>query len=199
MATRKSRNFLGTRNRVLMLVVGLLILSTAVWAISAHKHKLKSGTIPTISQGGQTVPSADNPNSEKQISTNAKTTGPTSSTTPTPAKNTGSPSSTDNTLTPSGTFVSNHKPGLGSTSAPSQEQSVCNTSPGATCVIQFVNKDGITKMLLAQTAGSSGSVIWNWDVKQAGFSQGSWQITAIASLNGQTETSMDVLPMQIQP
>lgn len=198
MVTRKSRSFLGTHKHILIFVAGLLILATGVWAISTNRHKPKSGIIPTISQGGQTATAKGNSSAEKQTSTNAATNS-TSSTTSTSAKNAGSAASSDNTLTPSGTFVSNHKPSLGSTSAPSQEQSVCNTLPGATCVIQFVNKDGITKTLPTQAVGSSGSVIWNWDVKQAGFSQGSWQITAVASLNGQTKTTADALPMQVQP
>jgi len=99
---------------------------------------------------------------------------------------------------PYGTFVSNHRPNLGGSPAPSQEQSVCNTTSGATCYIEFTQGSTVKK-LGAQTVDSTGTAIWTWDVNQAGFGQGAWQITAIATLGGQTKTTADPTPLEVQP
>ena len=53
MATRKSRNFLGTRNRVLVLIAVLLLLAGGVWAIRAHNQPAKSGD--KTPEGGTSV------------------------------------------------------------------------------------------------------------------------------------------------
>ena len=101
-------------------------------------------------------------------------------------------------IAPFGTFVSNHTPGKDNT--PTREQSVCNTTPGASCYIQF-SKDGSTKALGSQAVDSSGATYWTWDVSDAktvGLTAGSWQVSAIATLNGQSKTTDDVIPLEIQ-
>lgn len=103
------------------------------------------------------------------------------------------------TLTPpSGTFVSNHRPSLSGSDLLKHEESVCNTAPGATCYILFM-KDGIVKQLDPQTADSSGSTSWSWDIGQAGLTEGAWKITAVATLNGQTLSADDSLKLEVQP
>lgn len=99
---------------------------------------------------------------------------------------------------PTGTFVSNHQPSLSGSPSSKQEQSTCNTSPGATCDIEF-SKNGITKALGAKTADSSGAVYWTWNIQDSGLTAGPWKITAKASLNGQTKTAEDSLELNIQP
>ncbi len=100
--------------------------------------------------------------------------------------------------TPSGSFVSNHRPSLSGSSAPSTEQSVCNTTPGASCEITF-KKGGETKSLMPQPADSEGNVYWSWDVQQAGFSAGAWKVTAIAKLGDKIQTTVDQLEFEVQP
>ena len=100
-------------------------------------------------------------------------------------------------ISPSGTFVSNHHPNLSGTPAPSTEQSVCNTTPGAYCYIEFTNGSQIKK-LSSQMADSNGSVYWDWDVNSAGLSVGSWHITTVASLNGKTKSTSDSLDLVVQ-
>lgn len=102
-------------------------------------------------------------------------------------------------ITPYGNFVSNHRPNLDGNPAPSSVQSVCNTTAGATCYIEFVNQDGVVKQLAAQKTDSGGATSWNWDVKQAGFTIGSWKITVYASLNGKTESASDVQNLEVGP
>jgi len=96
-------------------------------------------------------------------------------------------------IAPSGGFVSNHHPGNGT---PTNETSVCNTSPGATCYIQFA-KGSEVKKLDTQTADSNGATYWYWDVNTAGFGSGSWTISAFASLSSQTKTASDSQPLVV--
>ncbi|MEK7594274.1 MAG: hypothetical protein AAB436_01385 [Patescibacteria group bacterium] len=100
-------------------------------------------------------------------------------------------------LMPSGTFVSNHHPSL-SSSETAQEQSVCNTTVGATCEIRFT-RGSETKKLEAKTTDSNGSVYWSWEVGTAGLGTGSWQITAYATLNGKTLSSSDSINLEVSP
>lgn len=109
-----------------------------------------------------------------------------------------SSSNSINLITPYGTFVSNHKPSLSGTSSPSSEQSVCNTSQGVSCYIEFIMGSTI-KQLPTQTTDNNGSAYWTWDVKKAGLTTGDWQITAVVSQNGETKTANDSLKLSVDP
>jgi cytoskeletal protein RodZ len=109
---------------------------------------------------------------------------------------TGPSTSTAVLLAPSGSFVSNHRPSMSSNGSPSSEQSVCNTTPGASCEIQFT-KGTETKKLAAQTVDSNGSTYWNWDINSAGITEGQWQITAYATLNGKTLSATDAMALEV--
>jgi hypothetical protein len=144
-----------------------------------------SGTIPSLpnkdgkkSSGGGSAPVYTAPVGEKAAASD-------------------SPTSEATLITPYGTFVSNHKPSLSGNSAPSSEVSVCITTPGASCTIVFT-KEGVTKQLEAKTADSSGSVYWEWDVKEAGFIEGKWTIEAKASSAGQNKTATDDLGLEVR-
>ena len=102
-------------------------------------------------------------------------------------------------MAPHGNFISNHHPNLDGNPAPSSIQSVCNTTPGARCHIEFTNQEGVVKNLAAQTTDSTGATYWNWDVAQAGFTVGSWKVKVIAVLNGQTTTANDAQNMEVEP
>jgi hypothetical protein len=56
------------------------------------------------------------------------------------------------------------------------------------------------KTLTAQKVGSSGSVYWQWDAASAssGLTPGSWTVSAVATLNGQTRTAADSIPLEIK-
>jgi len=99
-------------------------------------------------------------------------------------------------ITPSGDFVSNHHPNLSGSPAPNALSSVCNSTPGASCQITFT-MDGVVKSLPARTADSDGSVFWDWKLQDIGLTVGSWNIQAIASLNGQTKTASDSLDLVV--
>ena len=189
----------GQKRRLTVVIIVLgLILVACLWQFGFHKKHAISG--PITAQTQTTTPATSN-------QTSSTDSGFSSSQTATPStsdKTVGGGSST--TLAtgsvlpgpPTGTFVSNHRPSLSGTTTPSKEQSACTTVPGATCYIKFT-KDGVVKTLPVQTADNNGSVIWNWDVAQAGFDTGSWQITAIASLNGQSKSATDSLALEVKP
>ena len=118
---------------------------------------------------------------------NATTSSPNNTVSPVAPSNSGTGSQT--LLAPFGSFVSNHNPSL-SNSSKSYELSTCETTPGASCYIEFTNSAGHNIVLPAQTANSQGVVSWGWSVSSKGFTIGSWSITAVATLNGQTKTSL---------
>lgn len=103
---------------------------------------------------------------------------------------------TNNLPTPTGNFVSNHNP---NTNDPRQlnEISVCYTSPGAYCDIQFSLGSSVIS-LGKQKVGPSGSVSWNWSINKVGLYQGKWTVTAIATLNGISKSAEDQIPLTIQ-
>jgi len=99
-------------------------------------------------------------------------------------------------IEPSGTFVSNHHPNLSGQPAPNTIQSVCATTPGATCHISFT-KDGVTKTLPEQKADNGGATYWNWKLQDYGLTAGSWRVQAIASLGSQTKTTDDAMALEV--
>jgi len=171
---------------LLAVAVGVfLILEVTNKTHIFNEEKAKSGVITSTDESQPTEPED-------------KTSGPSASQ-DSNASTPPSPPGGQAPVAPYGNFVSNHNPNLDGNPAPSSIQSVCNTTPGAQCLIEFTNPDGVVKTLSAQTTDNNGSAIWNWDVKQAGFSAGSWKIKAIATLNGQTVTIDDALTLEVEP
>ncbi len=119
---------------------------------------------------------------------------PPASTTSTPpidgSDKTPTPVASTTLAAPSGIFVSNHNPNLSGSPLPSQESSVCNTSPGASCYISFT-KDGQTKSVSSQTTDRTGSTSWNWDINSIGLTQGTWTVVAHATLDSQKQSTTD--------
>lgn len=96
---------------------------------------------------------------------------------------------------PSGSFVSNHKPGQNG--SPQEEGSVCNTSPGVTCTISFT-KDGVTKSLPVKTTDSAGAAYWNsWTPASIGLTAGNWTVTATAGSGQQAVSTQDPVVLEI--
>lgn len=96
---------------------------------------------------------------------------------------------------PSGNFVSNHRPAITNPQS-SALSSSCETTPGATCAISFTKNDK-TITLDSQKAGPDGAAYWQWDLKEYGFSAGTWKITAKATLNGKSLVSGDALEFMV--
>ena len=177
------------RNLLSIFTVGVAVIIIVVFLI--YKHEKRSTFIPSTNPSHTATKLQTGTESKQQSipTPNQSTEKSTSGNTVQPA--------TVELKAPNGSFVSNHKPSLGGNDSPSSEQSMCNTTPGATCEIVFTNGSD-TKILSAQTADSSGVVYWNWDVKNAHFSVGSWKITAIAKLNDKTLSTSDQLNLDVQ-
>lgn len=167
-----------TRRKYLAIIfVAAIAVAIGVILVIRDGSKQTATTIPSTTTTTPVSPGSDNSADQSNKSaSNLTSSGPG------PTK-------------PFGNFVSNHSPGNG---LPTQEKSTCNTTPGASCYIQFSMGD-LTKKLSTQTTDSSGATYWSWDIKDAGLSEGSWQISAIATLNGQSATTQDQIPLKIQP
>lgn len=179
------------KTRVGLIAAVILGLAIIGGLIVHALHK----TVTMIPARNTSNPTSNKPNTTEPIPQNGSAKSSVSTGFTSPA-NTGYGGGSS-LIMPSGTLVSNHRPSLSSSSL-SGEQSVCNTSPGASCYIEFT-KGNEVKKLPVQTTDSNGSTYWTWDVGQAGLGAGSWKITAVASLSGQTKTFDDSLTLDVQP
>ncbi len=159
-----------------------------------HHQQVVSGTIPSSNPKTQTSSENQSGPASQSPKNNNVSQNPTTSVTSDKSQ---APTS-GSLITPYGTFISNHHPNLDGSPAPSQEQSTCQTSPGASCYITLTN-NGVVKTLAAQNTDRDGVAIWNWDISKAGFTEGSWKINVIASLNGTTKTANDSMQLEVGP
>lgn len=198
LGTNKSK---GKRLRLgkIKLLVGLLVVVIVIIGLFLiHQHKFSRKIIPST-QSKSTVSSSKSSSSSSSVKNSQLGSSSSSSSAPTtPDKSTPTlapASSGAAPATPTGQFVSNHKPGANG--SPTSEESVCSTTPGATCYIEFTMGSTVKK-LNAETADANGSAYWNWDVGNAGFTSGSWQVTAVATDNGKSASANDATPLEVQ-
>jgi hypothetical protein len=184
------RKFKKIPRRTLLLALAALILIIAATAYAQHRSRIGNPVIPSTNPAAAKSSSSQSSSEQQAASNTSSPTTSSSEKVPAATPSTGSGS----LIEPYGDFISNHHPGG---SAPTTEASVCNTTAGAVCYIQFTMGSTVKK-LSAQTTGSNGATYWYWDVKDAGLSQGSWTVTAIASLNGQTKSAADSQPLLVQ-
>ena len=169
-----------------MVLAGLLVAAAALVGILEATH--------TINLFGKTAPSSHHTigpgtKGETEQETEAKNSG----------KKKEEPAVTNKKLvTPSGDFVSNHEPNLDGTPAPNTLESVCVTTPGASCSVSF-EQNGIIKTLPAQTTDAEGAAYWNWKLRDYGLTTGEWNITATATLGDQTKIGKDSLKLTVKP
>lgn len=186
------RSKLSQRQLIIILLLSLLLIGGAV--AYATRRNQDDSVIPATP-----TPAPDPTPSPTPDPTPTPTPTPTPGSSPDDDNKTPPPSTGTAPTRPSGDFVSNHHPSLsGSGGVPSTEQSLCRGTVGATCTIEFT-KGSLTKRLDVKTIPKSGSVLWDWDVKKAGLSVGTWQIKAISTLNGKTAESVDPAPLEVQP
>ena len=182
----------------LLVVCIIIVVFTALELTNTthffHHQQAVSGTIPSSNPKAQTPTE----NQSKPVSQSPKNNNAAQTTTTSVSSNKSQAPINGSLITPYGTFVSNHHPNLDGSPAPSQEQSTCQTSPGASCYITFSN-NGVVKTLAAQNTGNDGVAIWNWDISKAGLTEGAWEINVIASLNGATKTANDSMQLEVGP
>lgn len=168
---------------ILLLILMMLLELTNTTHIFHHQKKVDIVPSTSTSTKNTTTSNATDKATSQPSSTNTDKT----------------PSSINSTtglelVAPYGLFVSTHIRTLGSSG--SAEYSDCNTTPGASCYIEFKQGD-VTKRLVAQVADGSGNSSWYWDVVTAKLTVGEWQVTATATINGQTKTSTDQKLLEI--
>jgi flagellar basal body-associated protein FliL len=180
------------KNIVIIAVVALALVVGGAFYMhqkSVQKAQKSNGKVASVSP--KSIGNPTNTATRKGTDTKASTT-----TTGTDQKEVTPSAPTKTLLVPTGNFVSNHMPGANGTST--AMQSVCNTTPGATCNIRFVSSQGITKDLGTKTADSSGTASWNWDIDGSNMAPGPWKITAVATLGDQTKTAEDTIKLEVR-
>lgn len=182
----------GKRMTIVLLLL-LVVVVVAVLELTNTTHIFhRNKEQPAVSGSSFNTKGEKKPAGESSSGTNTGNTGSSSSS----ASSSGNSSSNAVLFTPTGSFVSNHHPNLSGSPAPNTMSSVCNTTPRATCKITFT-KDGSTKELPAHTVDANGSAYWNWKLQDIGLTAGTWKITAVASLNGQTKTASDAMDLVV--
>ena len=186
------KRLLGISSVVLVLIATVILLERANVTHLFHDAAPKALPV-TASPDTKGEPSTSQTASNSDKSSQNSST-PTTSSQPGDQKSSSSGSTGGTLLSPAGDFVSAHKNVPSSASL----SSVCNTTAGATCKISFTSTNGTVKSLDSQTTDRGGSTYWNsWSPKAIGLTTGSWTVQAIASLNGQTKTSSDALPLEV--
>jgi hypothetical protein len=170
--------------------LAVLGLTLAVGACgSSGKDDATSTTSTTVSVPGSSTTTSGG--------TAAPTTEPVPDTAPTTSvSDTTVPTTPPDT--PTGLFLNTHTLSLSGGAVPGDGQSVCKTTPGATCNIRFT-KDGQTKELGAKVADSSGNVEWSWTPAEVGLTAGQWQVEIIAARGDYTAVAEDPLGLQVDP
>lgn len=186
--------------KVYVIIAVALIVVAGVIAFFVYRSSANKKPATTASQltKGEVSTSGNKSSDKPDKSGSSSTSGLGSQTSDDKNEASNQPSANATLIAPTGTFVSNHRPNLSGSPAPSEEQSTCNTTPGATCQISFTY-NGVTKSLPAQTADSGGATYWTWNLQDIGLTEGSWQIQATARLNGKTLTGSDALKLEVQP
>jgi hypothetical protein len=182
--------------RFWMIVAGSLVVIAALLAVLDKLHVITLFSHKSIPITASSYTKGE----PHQVNTSqAPQTSGTTSDTKQGSQETNTTSTNTVLLIPTGGFVSNHHPNLSGSPAPNSLTSVCNTTPGATCEITFTKGD-VTKSLPSETTDAGGVAYWNnWTLQSVGLSAGSWQVKAIASLNGQTKTALDALALMVSP
>lgn len=193
-----------TKKKLFFVLAALAIISVVLVALELT-HKINLVSRPTKESSRVTSPgdSQSTANSDKGEQSGVTPETPQPSPTPNPEndkKDGVEPSPSAPLRTPTGTFVSNHRPNISGHPAPKTVQSVCTTTPGATCQIVFT-KGGVTKTLPSQQTDKEGSAYWTWavDDPSIGLGEGSWNVTAKATLGDQVKSAADPVLLEVKP
>ena len=194
----KTKKSLSAKAIVLISVIAVIVIAGGIFAylkITSKPKEITTASSNTKGEpAGQPSDNGTTPPSSSDKGDTSGDVGPTTGTSGT--KDNSTPSSNATLIDPTGNFVSNHHPNLSGSPAPNQIQSICNTTPGATCQIIFT-KDGVTKQLPAQKTDSGGATYWTWKLQDIGLTAGSWHVQAKATLGTQTKTADDAMNLEV--
>lgn len=195
------------------LLISLAFLVVIGGAVGGYALVSKNASKPSI----KSVPKAansSNPNSQSNKNNNAPAypnpyvTNPTP-TTKVPAGGTESNTSASGSalVAPFGQFVSNYGPvSYSANDGSNQEESICQTTIGATCSIEFLQgqtTEALKPVVVKSENGSQNGVAsWSWTPNQVGtgggLTPGEWEVEAVATLNGTTKTTISNIKLNIQ-
>jgi hypothetical protein len=191
-----NKNRKSKKRSVFLVFAAIIFIALILVAYNKFEPNNSVAPVTHLSTSGQTT------KGENPLATTTPPTSVTQNSSPTTTQqstskvnNSGSATSL---ITPSGDFVSDHHPNLSGTPDPNLEESVCNTTPSATCQISFT-MNGTTKSLEAGSADSGGAVYWSWHLQDLSLTAGSWTVTATATLNGQSSTATDPQQLVVSP
>lgn len=77
-------------------------------------------------------------------------------------------------------------------------ESICQTEAQASCDIRLTGPNGQVKTVGAQSTGTSGTVIFDWNARSVGLTTGKWTVQAVAVKNNLTGTSHNEY-LEVQP
>lgn len=180
-------------------VVTILAIAALCYGLHATNilfptHRATSAS--SYTKGEPTTSSGSESSSNSNNNTSNATTGNNSNVQPGDQKSLSGGPSVSGLQDPTGGFVSDHHPNLSGSPDPNSLTSVCTTTPGATCQISF-SQNGTIRSLPDETTDRGGSAYWNWTLQGLGLTTGSWQIRAVATLNGHTATTIDPMDLEI--
>lgn len=196
----KNNHYTPPRSRKkLVLIISIIVLLAGIAAaleLSGTTHflheKKPSYNNPTAGPATKGIPNDEQQADKNGGQNNGGTTGNPSSDPKHPIE----PVPDGTPLTdPTGNFISTHSFFL---SANPQMESICNTTPGATCKITFTNGN-TTKSLATQVTDRGGATYWAWKPKDSNINltPGTWTVAAVVQLGTQTKTATDATTLEV--
>lgn len=178
------------QKRFIIIVIIVMIIGAFVGVrkLTTSNNPSKNGQNNTISNQESAKTGQDNNTGSLKADNETKSTD---------NKKYSEATSDDELVSPHGNFVSSHKVSL-SAMKDAKLESICNTTPGASCIIEF-KKDGVTRALSTRTANNNGNVTWNWSPQEINIGQGSWKIVVTAQFAGRSTTVTDLQNLEVSP
>ena len=184
------------KNKKILVLCIIIVSAFAMWALVYYD--VSSGTNEPKQPGtNNKVVKRSNGKSNQQTQTpvTPTTSSSASNNTNNTAKSVSNTQESTTLVTPYGQFVSNQTPSLSDYSQQT-EVSTCETTPGASCYIEFLKTGSSTIILATQTTDSNGVTSWTWNLNNKGFTVGTWEVRAIAVQGNQTQTATETMIVQ---
>lgn len=166
------------KKKILIAIIGIITIGLLGGALYLRHKKNKNTDTTTKSQNPSENTKSTYPTSGSSNSSNNANGSSSSKGSITPAK-------------PSGQLLNKHNISLSSTVIESNPDmdSVCITSPNASCDLKLTGPDNSIKYVGVKNVGSSGAVDFMWNAKNIGLVAGKWKIEAIATIGDANSTS----------
>lgn len=179
---------LNRRKLLIVLIIILVALGVGLYMVFGNNSPASTeqrSSKTTSQQQGSSSSRSDDKSQESQSTSKNNPQG-------TPADSATKP------MTPTGGFVSNHRPNLSGSPAPNAMNSICQTTPGASCTIRFT-MNGETKSLPSKTTGADGYASWDWKLQDLGITEGTWSVEAVATTSGGNTSATDATNLEVKP